>query len=239
MNVCLIKYKAQICEIMFCTIRKVQVKIMLEKTIKALREMDAAVIQADATKKKTFEYIRANYSNKGELINQKIAEMDSVYNEACGNAASKVREAIETEIQEAEGKIGAIVCADVPNTFGNDLAVIQARQGKMTDYEVESYVNKYIGNYPATAALNTALAKDYAMVRMMRIAKPDKLVEELEMRKEEVNRLVSGYDPTGYIARLLRTERNPLVATAEKVQSFLDGNYMIDYNAAFIGKMPV
>ena len=201
---------------------------MLEKTIKAIQEMDAVVIQAAETKKKTFEYINANYRSKSELINQKIEEMNNAYNEVCGSAAQKVAEVLEVEVKEAEDKINAIVCAEVPSSFNTDLTVIQARQGKMTDYEVELYVNKYIHNYPATAALNAALGKEYKKVGLMRIVQPDKLIEELNQRKEEILNMVNAYNPTGYAARLMRTENNPLENLAARVQSFIDGNFMVD-----------
>lgn len=212
---------------------------MLEKTIKALQEMDAAVIQADAVKKRTFEYINANYRSKSELMNQKIEEMNNAYTATCESAAEKVRDVLEVEIQDAKNKIDAVVCAAVPPTFSEDLNVIHARQGKMSDYEVELYVNKYLHNYPATAALNAALAKDYAMIRMMRIVKPEKLIEELDQRKGEVLRLINSYDPTGYVARFLRTESNPIANMAARIQAFVDGNFMVDKNVAVLGAIPV
>lgn len=212
---------------------------MLEKTIKAIQEMDAVVIQADATKKKTFEYINANYRSKSELMNQKIEEMDAVYNETCEKAAEKVRVVLEAEIQDARAKIDAVVCTEVPNTFSSDLAVIQARQGNMSDYELELYVNKYLHNYPAIAALHSALAKDYAMIRMMRIVKPERLIDEMEQRRGEVLRLISAYDPTGYCARLLRTENNPIVNMAARIQAFVNGDFMVNTNIGISGSIPV
>ena len=49
---------------------------MFEKTINAIKEMDAVVIHADETKRKTFEYINANYRSKSELMNQKFEQWE-------------------------------------------------------------------------------------------------------------------------------------------------------------------
>lgn len=197
---------------------------MFEKTMQAMRNLDAIYNAAVETHKNAVKDIDANY--KGKLADQKRGEAKALLQSTIQEEKKKSLDVFEQEFKEAREKVNNVITKVVPEDFAATLAAAQASGKTISDYEARAIIDKYKDNYMAVKAfikLFRGLGKDIDR----QIMQADAIEQEIEYNEYLIRNFLVGYNGSTLETAMLINDNAPLTEIGAKLDKFISGDFLL------------
>lgn len=202
----------------------------LAKTMQAVKDYDSAILAARKEFEEAKKQLFGTYSNS--VATEKLGEAREALTAFEMKETAKMKEIAKVDFAEVKDAVVAFVSTAVPEDFPATLAAIQVKGDKITDFEAESYLKKYDGNYTAYSAVLNVL-KSNGKATSVHIHTPDSVKEDVERLEKIVmnwiqNRTGVGGFNSDYYSRLLTKENaTPLKTLSEGIEAYIAGGFVI------------
>ena len=205
---------------------------ILTKTMQTVKDYESAIQAAREEFEATKEQIFATYSSA--VAAEKLGEAREVLTAFEMKEAANAREIIEADFTEARTAVSEFVSQSVPEDFPATLSAIQAKGAKITDFEAESFLKKYEGNYIAFSALLSVLNSS-GKAGNVHIMSPDNMNDDIVAMEKRVlnwvqNRTGGGFDSEYYSRLFTKETGSPIQMLAERIEAFLSGGFITKVN---------
>ena len=201
---------------------------LFEKSYQAVKEFEAVSQAAKAAFLKAQKEIFETYSSA--VADQKLAEARELLTKTEWEASQKALEIVQPEFAAVHEMIAETVTRGIPEAFAETLAAVKSKGERISEYEAAAFLKKYRTNYMGFSSILEVL-HSYGKAGNIHIRTPEMLnndVEVLEKRLVSWIRDRNGVGDSNYFARLIIHEKSPLVLLADRVQGFLDGDFILN-----------
>lgn len=198
------------------------IKEQLNKLLSSMKEYPTvldALKQEYETKIKNLEE-----TYKNPTLANMIFEADQEYKQTILNLKEKNIKNVENVFNSIKEQVNKIVSKDVPADFINTMQFIDILGEKISDHEIEIYINKYKDNYMAIRGLLNILNKNNKKKDVEVISLDDVLDNIQQVHDDITNFFNNGHET--YQAFVLTSDNGPIQELSSYLDNFLSGHFI-------------
>lgn len=198
------------------------IKEQLNKLLSSMKEYPTvldALKQEYETKIKNLEE-----TYKNPTLANMIFEADQEYKQTILNLKEKNIKNVENVFNSIKEQVNKIVSKDVPADFINTMQFIDILGEKISDHEIEIYINKYKDNYMAIRGLLNILNKNNKK-KDVEVISLDDVLDNIQQIYDAITNFFNNGHET-YQAFVLTSDNGPIQELSNYLDNFLSGHFI-------------
>lgn len=156
---------------------------MIKNTRKAITDYTEAYTQAKDVHVQAVKYIKANYKDGSEVYKSATKSAKETFKKALTPMKDICKEKVQKDFNEVRKAISKAVAVLPSDKVLGILPMIES--GKMTETEIQMFLEEFKGNYMDVKLLNEAMGKHFKTV--------ESIMDELEMIENATNEYIDTF----------------------------------------------